>query len=69
MHLQVPSEVSHADFWHRYFYKLHQLDQDEARKAALMKRADVVQEQLDLEWEDGEFFCKTLNIWIFFSLE
>ena len=51
---QVPSEVSHANFWSRYFYKLHQLDQDEARKAALMKRADVVQEQLDLEWEDGE---------------
>ena len=50
---QVPSEVSHADFWQRYFYKLHQLNQDEARKAALMKRADVVQEQLDLEWEDG----------------
>ena len=66
--LQVPSEVSHADFWHRYFYKLYQLDQDEARKAALMKRADVVQEQLDLEWEDGEFSSKTLNICIFFSL-
>ena len=54
VHFQVPSEVSHADFWHRYFYKLYKLDQDEARKAALMKRADVVQEQLDLEWEDGE---------------
>ncbi len=50
--LQVPSEVSHADFWQRYFYRLHQLDQDEARKTALMKRAEVVQEQL--EWDDGE---------------
>ncbi len=51
--VQVPSEVSHADFWQRYFYRLHQLDADEARKAALMKRADVAQEHLDLEWEDG----------------
>ena len=38
--LQVPSSVSHADFWQRYFYKLWQLEQDEARRAALKKRAE-----------------------------
>ena len=38
--LQVPSRVSHVDFWRRYFYKLHQIDVDQARKEALMKRAD-----------------------------
>ena len=46
----MPSQVSHADFWHRYFYKMHQLQMDEKRKAALMKRADDVQEQVG--WDD-----------------
>ncbi|WAR22913.1 BSDC1-like protein [Mya arenaria] len=34
----VPSEVSHQDFWRRYFYKLYQLSVDEARKQALMRQ-------------------------------
>jgi hypothetical protein len=25
--LQVPAAVSHSEFWHRYFYKVHQLEQ------------------------------------------
>lgn len=24
---QVPATVSHSEFWHRYFYKVHQLEQ------------------------------------------
>ena len=48
----VPSQVSHADYWHRYFYKIYQLKQDEDRKAALMKRADVGTIEADLEWDD-----------------
>ncbi|KAK6179613.1 hypothetical protein SNE40_011931 [Patella caerulea] len=36
----VPAQVSHAEFWQRYFYKLHQMALDEARKQALIKRAE-----------------------------
>ncbi|XP_022317759.2 BSD domain-containing protein 1-A-like [Crassostrea virginica] len=49
----VPAEISHADFWSRYFYKVHQLQQDEARKLALMKRAEQAQKKEDsISWED-----------------
>lgn len=49
----VPAEISHADFWKRYFYKVHQLQQDEARKLALMKRAEQAQKKEDsISWED-----------------
>ncbi|XP_061191177.1 BSD domain-containing protein 1-like [Saccostrea echinata] len=49
----VPAEISHADFWKRYFYKVHQLEQDEARKLALMKRAERAQKKEDsISWED-----------------
>ncbi|XP_056017999.1 BSD domain-containing protein 1-like isoform X2 [Ostrea edulis] len=49
----VPAEISHADFWKRYFYKVHQLQQDEARKSALMKRAEQAQKKEDsISWED-----------------
>lgn len=49
---KVPAEISHADFWKRYFYKVHQLQQDEARKLALMKRAEQAQKKEDsISWE------------------
>ncbi len=47
---KVPSEVSHASFWQRYFYQIHQLERDEQRKAELMRRAEDAQEEL--EWDD-----------------
>lgn len=50
----VPSSVSHADFWRRYFYKVYQLEQDEARRAELMKRADVVHEKEELAWDEED---------------
>ncbi|ESP00606.1 hypothetical protein LOTGIDRAFT_157887 [Lottia gigantea] len=37
----VPAELAHATFWQRYFYKLHQMALDEARKQALIKRAET----------------------------
>ena len=49
--LQVPSRVSHIDFWQRYFYKLHQLDVDQARKEALMKRADISKADDSISWD------------------
>lgn len=52
---QVPSEVSHADFWARYFYKVHQLELDEARKMALMKRAEQTREE-SFSWDDGKVY-------------
>ncbi|XP_077991329.1 BSD domain-containing protein 1-like isoform X2 [Glandiceps talaboti] len=53
----VPSAASHADFWHRYFYKVHQLDQDEARRAALKERAEISSKTFteeDLGWGDED---------------
>ncbi|XP_060572964.1 BSD domain-containing protein 1-like isoform X2 [Ruditapes philippinarum] len=51
----VPSEVSHQDFWRRYFYKVHQLKMDEERKQALMKRAERVDVKEDtIDWDDEE---------------
>lgn len=60
---KVPAEISHADFWKRYFYKVHQLQQDEARKSALMKRAEQAQKKEDsISWEgedDLGYLCKS----------
>ena len=49
--LQVPSQVSHSNYWQRYFYKVFQLEQDKKRRADLMKRADDTEDQ-QLEWDD-----------------
>ncbi|XP_059140222.1 BSD domain-containing protein 1-like isoform X3 [Physella acuta] len=49
----VPGEVSHAEFWQRYFYKVHQLQCDEARKQALMKRAEQSKGD-SFSWDDDE---------------
>ncbi|KAL8603544.1 hypothetical protein ACOMHN_052773 [Nucella lapillus] len=48
----VPSQVSHVDFWRRYFYKLHQMDVEQARKEALMKRADSAGAEDSISWDD-----------------
>ncbi|XP_078398333.1 BSD domain-containing protein 1-like [Cetorhinus maximus] len=50
----VPSEVTHADFWCRYFYRVHQLHQEEARRTALKERAEQSTYSEDLKWEDDE---------------
>ncbi|XP_041358282.1 BSD domain-containing protein 1-like isoform X2 [Gigantopelta aegis] len=47
----VPLQMSHTDFWQRYFYKLHQLEMDEVRKQAMMNRAEQERED-SLGWED-----------------
>lgn len=49
----VPSAVTHQDFWERYFYKVHQLEEDEKRKANLKNRADKLkQDDSEQAWED-----------------
>ncbi|XP_051880541.1 BSD domain-containing protein 1-like isoform X1 [Pristis pectinata] len=50
----VPSEVAHNDFWCRYFYRVHQLHQEEARRTALKERAEQTIHSEDLKWEDDE---------------
>lgn len=72
---QVPAAVSHGEFWSRYFYKVHLLDQDEARRNALKERAEMTSSQHleeDLGWGDeGNFqqlilFC--LINWCIYTL-
>ncbi|XP_006862218.1 PREDICTED: BSD domain-containing protein 1 isoform X2 [Chrysochloris asiatica] len=49
----VPAAVSHSEFWHRYFYKVHQLEQEQARRDALKQRAEQsISEEPGWEEED-----------------
>ncbi|XP_051892505.1 BSD domain-containing protein 1 isoform X2 [Pristis pectinata] len=50
----VPAAVSHLEFWHRYFYKLHQLEQEETRRIALKQRAEQTSHSEELRWEEEE---------------
>ncbi|UYV76927.1 hypothetical protein LAZ67_14002416 [Cordylochernes scorpioides] len=46
----VPASISHAEFWERYYFRLHQLKQDEIRRAEIIRRAE---EQTDQQaWPD-----------------
>ncbi|KAF1470171.1 BSD domain-containing protein 1, partial [Eudyptula minor novaehollandiae] len=51
---QVPVAVSHSEFWQRYFYKVHRLEQDEARREALKQRAEQSIHQEEPGWEEDE---------------
>ncbi|XP_040280508.1 BSD domain-containing protein 1 [Bufo bufo] len=50
----VPAAVSHSEFWQRYFYKVHQLEQEEARRDALKQRAEQSVHFEDPGWEEEE---------------
>ncbi|XP_014802033.1 PREDICTED: BSD domain-containing protein 1 [Calidris pugnax] len=50
----VPVAVSHSEFWQRYFYKVHRLEQDEARREALKQRAELSIHQEEPGWEEDE---------------
>ncbi|XP_047197661.1 BSD domain-containing protein 1 isoform X1 [Hippoglossus stenolepis] len=50
----VPAAVSHSEFWQRYFYKVFQLDQEEARRVALKQRAEQTTHSETLGWEEEE---------------
>uniref|UniRef100_UPI00398E3F06 BSD domain-containing protein 1 isoform X1 n=2 Tax=Pristiophorus japonicus TaxID=55135 RepID=UPI00398E3F06 len=50
----VPAAVSHSEFWHRYFYKLYQLEQEESRRIALKQRAEQTSHSEELRWEEEE---------------
>lgn len=60
----VPAAVSHTEFWQRYFYKVFQLDQEEARRVALKQRAEQSTHTETLGWEEEEeddFLCATTS--------
>ncbi|XP_075883688.1 BSD domain-containing protein 1 isoform X2 [Nelusetta ayraudi] len=50
----VPAAVAHSEFWQRYFYKVYQLDQEEARRVALKQRAEQNVHTETLGWEEEE---------------
>ncbi|XP_074516129.1 BSD domain-containing protein 1 isoform X2 [Sebastes fasciatus] len=50
----VPVAVSHSEFWQRYFYRVFQLDQEEARRVALKQRAEQPTHTETLGWEEEE---------------
>lgn len=50
----VPAAVAHSEFWQRYFYKVFQLDQEEARRVALKQRAEQSTHTETLGWEEEE---------------
>ena len=51
----VPDQVSHKLFWKRYFFKVHLIELQEARRNVLKKRA----EEATKEAESGE----DINLW------
>uniref|UniRef100_A0A3Q1BXB9 BSD domain-containing protein n=1 Tax=Amphiprion ocellaris TaxID=80972 RepID=A0A3Q1BXB9_AMPOC len=50
----VPAAVAHSEFWQRYFYKVFQLEQEEARRVALKQRAEQSPHTETLGWEEEE---------------
>nr|XP_056702861.1 BSD domain-containing protein 1 isoform X1 [Euleptes europaea] len=50
----VPVAVSHSEFWQRYFYKVHQLEQEEVRREALKQRAEQSVHFEEPGWEEEE---------------
>ncbi|CAB4025636.1 Hypothetical predicted protein, partial [Paramuricea clavata] len=56
----VPSVQSHSTFWHRYFYKVHQIETENKRLADIVARASRNDSQ-DLGWGDEDDEDVTTN--------
>jgi len=52
----VPVTVSYSDFWERYYYKLNKLQQEDERRAALVKRAtnSAHSDEEQFSWDEEE---------------
>jgi len=52
----VPGKVQHKLFWARYFYKVHLIEKQEAKRQVLKKRAEQtkVDEDNEINWDDDE---------------
>jgi hypothetical protein len=35
----VPAQTTHSDFWSRYYFRIHQIEEEEARRTQLLRRA------------------------------
>ncbi|KAK8377088.1 hypothetical protein O3P69_013622 [Scylla paramamosain] len=58
----VPAQVSHVVFWHRYFYKVNQLEAAEEKRKILKERADKTSTDPDLVWDEDEDFGGDVEI-------
>ncbi|KAJ7496143.1 hypothetical protein B0H11DRAFT_2002009 [Mycena galericulata] len=48
----VPAEMSREIFWQRYFFRVHQIEQEEEKRKALLQRSTESEE--DFSWEDED---------------
>ncbi|KAJ7647176.1 hypothetical protein FB45DRAFT_892633 [Roridomyces roridus] len=48
----VPTEMTRETFWQRYFFRVHQIEQEEEKRKALLQRSAENEE--DFSWEDEE---------------
>ena len=56
----VPACTTHNDFWSRYYFRLHQIDQEEMKRMQLLKRAHDICNETDVhqgknssnEWDE-----------------
>lgn len=51
---QVPTSVSHLEFWRRYFYRVHLLRKAEAKRIELIRKAEMMSIS-DIDWEKGKY--------------
>ncbi|KAJ6587061.1 hypothetical protein DFH09DRAFT_1259982 [Mycena vulgaris] len=48
----VPAEITRETFWQRYFFRVHQIEQEEEKRKALLQRSTESEE--DFSWEDED---------------
>ncbi|CAK5281594.1 unnamed protein product [Mycena citricolor] len=48
----VPAEMTEDVFWYRYFFRVHQIEQEENKRKALLQRSNENEE--DFSWEDDD---------------
>ncbi|KAN0107375.1 hypothetical protein V8E52_010206 [Russula decolorans] len=49
----VPGELTEDEFWTRYFFRVHQIDQEEERRKAVLAAGPTDQDD-DFSWEDDD---------------
>ena len=54
----VPDQASHRLFWKRYFFKVHLIELQEARRNVLKKRAEEATKSNDSGMDNMLAYCK-----------
>eukprot|EP01091_Cochliopodium_minus_P006757 TRINITY_DN16748_c0_g1_i1.p1 TRINITY_DN16748_c0_g1~~TRINITY_DN16748_c0_g1_i1.p1 ORF type:complete len:263 (-),score=85.69 TRINITY_DN16748_c0_g1_i1:32-820(-) len=59
----VPNVVNYDDFWHRYLFRLHKLEEKELKRAELIERASKAlhDTQNEMKWDDIEVESENKN--------